>query len=240
MLEIRQLAAGYGRIEVLRDVTVSVSEGAFVGVLGPNGAGKSTLLRSISGLTRVTSGEILFRDRPIHRAPVEAIVASGVIHVPQGRMLFPDLTVGENLQLGAFLKSARAEYRRTLEQVEALFPILRERRDQSAGVLSGGEQQMLAIGRALMARPRLLLLDEPSLGLAPRLVSRIFGVLSQINRDGTTILVAEQNAGMVLRRAEHVFVMENGRIAHSGRCEELAKSGDIGRSYLGVAQLCQK
>jgi branched-chain amino acid transport system ATP-binding protein len=236
MLEIRQLSAGYGRIAVLRGVTLSVSEGAFVGVLGPNGAGKSTLLRSISGLTRIIGGEILFRDRPIHRASAEAIVADGVIHVPQGRMLFPDLTVSENLQLGAYMKSARAEYRSTLERVETLFPILRERRNQSAGVLSGGEQQMLAIGRALMARPRLLLLDEPSLGLAPRIVSQIFAVLKQINRDGTTIIVAEQNAAMVLRRAVEVFVMENGGIAHSGRCEELAKSGEIRRSYLGVAQ----
>ena len=210
-------------------------DGAFVGLLGPNGAGKTTLLRSISGLTRVSAGEILFGGQPVHRRSAETIVARGIIHVPQGRMLFPDLTVGENLQLGAYLKTARLDYAKTLDRVETLFPILRERRHQSAGVLSGGEQQMLAIGRALMAQPRLLLLDEPSLGLAPRIVAEIFAVLSHLNDEGTTILVAEQNARMVLRRAQQVFVLENGRVAHSGSSEQLTKSDEIRRSYLGVA-----
>lgn len=236
MLEVRRLVAGYGRSVVLRDVSISVAEGAFVGLLGPNGAGKTTLLRSISGLTRVTAGEVVFRGSAFHRQPAEAIVAQGIIHVPQGRMLFPDLTVGENLQLGAYPKAARLHYRATLDRVEMLFPILRERRNQSAGVLSGGEQQMLAIGRALMAQPQLLLLDEPSLGLAPRVVAEIFVVLSQINREGTSILVAEQNAPKVLKWAQHVFVLENGSIAHSGPSEELANSDEIRRSYLGVAQ----
>jgi branched-chain amino acid transport system ATP-binding protein len=235
MLEIRHLAAGYGRVDVLRDVSITVADHAFVGLLGPNGAGKTTLLRSISGLARVSAGEIVFGGRAIHRRPAEAIVARGIIHVPQGRMLFPDLTVGENLQLGAYLKTARLQYRKALDRVEMLFPILRERRSQSAGVLSGGEQQMLAIGRALMAQPRLLLLDEPSLGLAPLVVAEIFAVLSQINRDGTSILVAEQNARIVLQQAQHVFVLENGRIAHSGSSGQLANSDEIRRSYLGVA-----
>jgi branched-chain amino acid transport system ATP-binding protein len=235
MLEVRALTAGYGRVDILREVSIAVPDGAFIGLLGPNGAGKSTLLRSISGLTRVTAGEIVFAGRAIHRQPAEAIVVAGVIHVPQGRMLFPDLTVEDNLQLGAYLKGARLDYRKTLERVEALFPILRDRRHQAAGVLSGGEQQMLAIGRALMARPRLLLLDEPSLGLAPRVVGEIFAVLSLINREGTTILIAEQNARMVLQRAQHVFVLENGRVAHSGPSEQLARSEAIQRSYLGVA-----
>ena len=150
-------------------------------------------------------------------------------------MLFPDLTVEDNLQLGAYLKGARLDYRKTLDRVEALFPILRDRRHQAAGALSGGEQQMLAIGRALMARPRLLLLDEPSLGLAPRVVGEIFAVLSLINREGSTILIAEQNARMVLQRAQHVFVLGNGRVAHSGPSEQLARSEAIQRSYLGVA-----
>ena len=236
MLEVRHLGAGYGRVDVLRDVSISAADGAFVGLLGPNGAGKTTLLRSISGLTRISAGEIVFGGRVIHRRPAETIVAHGIIHVPQGRMLFPDLTVRENLQLGAYLKAARRDYAKTLDRVEMLFPILRERRHQAAGVLSGGEQQMLAIGRALMAQPRLLLLDEPSLGLAPRAVAEIFAVLSQINREGTTILVAEQNARMILQRAQHVFVLENGRVAHAGPSEQLAKSDEIRRSYLGVAQ----
>jgi branched-chain amino acid transport system ATP-binding protein len=235
MLEVRHLGAGYGRVDVLRDVSIAAADGAFVGLLGPNGAGKTTLLRSISGLTRISAGEIVFGGRVIHRRPAETIVAQGIIHVPQGRMLFPDLTVGENLQLGAYLKAARLDYAKTLDRVETLFPILRERRHQAAGVLSGGEQQMLAIGRALMAQPRLLLLDEPSLGLAPRAVAEIFTVLAQINREGTTILIAEQNARMILQRAQHVFVLENGRVAHSGPSEQLAKSDEIRRSYLGVA-----
>jgi branched-chain amino acid transport system ATP-binding protein len=235
MLEVRALTAGYGRVDILREVSIAVPDGAFIGLLGPNGAGKTTLLRSISGLTRITAGEIVFAGRAIHRRPAEAIVAEGVIHVPQGRMLFPDLTVEDNLQLGAYLKGARLDYRKTLDRVEALFPILRDRRHQAAGVLSGGEQQMLAIGRALMARPRLLLLDEPSLGLAPRVVGEIFAVLSLINREGTTILIAEQNARMVLQRAQHVFVLENGHVAHSGPSEQLARSEAIQRSYLGVA-----
>ena len=235
MLDIRGLTAGYGRVDVLHDVSITVPEDGIVGLLGPNGAGKSTLARSISGLTRIRAGEITFVGRPIHRLAAELIVAAGVIHVPQGRMLFPDLTIEDNLQLGAYLKEARRDYRRNLDRVEGYFPILRERRHQAAGVLSGGEQQMLAIGRALMARPRLLILDEPSLGLAPKLVDDIFAVLRRISADGVAVLVAEQNAMMVLQSAQYVYVLENGRIAHAGPAAELARGEEIRRSYLGVA-----
>lgn len=235
MLEVQGLCAGYGRSEVLREVSLDVPKGALISLLGPNGAGKTTLMRSISGLTRVTKGEILFEGRSIRQRPPAAIVAEGIIHVPQGRMLFPDLTVEENLQLGAYLDRARREYRRSLDRVEKLFPLLRERRHHPAGVLSGGEQQMLAIGRALMAGPRLLLLDEPSLGLAPRIVTQIFDVLAQINRDGVTILLAEQNAMVALRRTQFAYVLESGALAHAGPTARLAESQEIQRSYLGVA-----
>jgi branched-chain amino acid transport system ATP-binding protein len=235
MLRAERLTAGYGRIDVLRDISLEVGEGRIVGILGPNGAGKSTLLRAISGLARVTSGQILFGSTPIQKLAAEDIVGAGLIHVPQGRLLFPDLTVEENLQLGSFRSSARAGYRKNLARAEGYFPILRERRTQRAGVLSGGEQQMLAIGRALMAEPTLLILDEPSLGLAPRIIDEIFDVLAQINREGVTILIAEQNATKVLEYAQTVYVLESGRIAHSGSSAELANSEIIQRAYLGVA-----
>jgi branched-chain amino acid transport system ATP-binding protein len=235
MLELRGVHAGYGRIDVLHGVSLTVPQGGMVGLLGPNGAGKTTLVRAISGLARVSAGEIVFEGRPIRGRAAEDIVALGIIHVPQGRMLFPDLTVAENLELGAYLKDARREYALNLARVEAYFPVLAERRGQAAGVLSGGEQQMLAIGRALMARPRLLMLDEPSLGLAPKLVDEIFNVLRRINADGVGVLVAEQNAMKVLETAGHVHVLENGCLALSGASAELAKDEKIQQSYLGVA-----
>ena len=235
MLELRGVHAGYGRIDVLHDVSLVVPRGGMVGLLGPNGAGKTTLVRAISGLARVSAGEIVFEGRPIRGRAAEDIVALGIIHVPQGRMLFPDLTVAENLELGAYLKDARREYSANLARVEAYFPVLAERRGQAAGVLSGGEQQMLAIGRALMARPRLLMLDEPSLGLAPKLVDDIFNVLRRINADGVSVLVAEQNAMKVLETAQSVHVLESGRLALGGTSAELARSEKIQRSYLGVA-----
>ena len=234
MLEIRNMIAGYGRIVVLRDITLEVRESAIVGLLGPNGAGKSTLIKSISGLTRVHSGEILFEGKPIQGRAPEDIVARGIIQVPQGRMLFPELSVGDNLQLGAYRRGARRAYQSTFDMVERYFPILRERRQQRAGLLSGGEQQMLAIGRAMMAQPRLLILDEPSLGLAPRIVDDIFDVLRKINADGITILMAEQNAMKVLQTANNVYVLENGSIAHAGTSQALAQDATIKRSYLGI------
>jgi branched-chain amino acid transport system ATP-binding protein len=234
MLEIKAMAAGYGRIDVLRDISLSVPKGAIVGLLGPNGAGKSTLIRSISGLTHVRSGEIVFEGQSIQGRAPEDIVELGIIQVPQGRMLFPDLSIEDNLQLGAYRKAARADFPSGLKRVEGYFPILRERRHQRAGVLSGGEQQMLALARALVAQPRLLILDEPSLGLAPLIIEAIFNVLKQVNADGLTILVAEQNAMKMLQTAETVYVLENGRIAHSGSSQQLAASKIIQQSYLGI------
>jgi branched-chain amino acid transport system ATP-binding protein len=228
------MAAGYGRFEVLGDITLSIPGEAIVGLLGSNGAGKSTLIRSISGLAQVRSGQLLFEGRPIQGKSPEDIVELGIIQVPQGRMLFPDLSIADNLRLGAFRKSARGTFDRTLKQVEDYFPVLRERRNQRAGILSGGEQQMLAIGRALVAQPRLLILDEPSLGLAPLLVERIFDVLRNVNAAGLTVLVAEQNAMKVLQTAETVYVLENGHIAHRGPGRELAENETIQRSYLGI------
>jgi branched-chain amino acid transport system ATP-binding protein len=235
MLEIVDLTAGYSRIDVLRGVSVTVPGGAFVGLLGPNGAGKTALMRSISGFTRIHGGDIRFEGRSLRGITPETIVDAGIIHVPQGRMLFPDLTIEENLQLGAYRKAARKAYRENLRHVEAYFPILKARANQLAGVLSGGEQQMLAIGRALMAQPRLLILDEPSLGLAPRVIDEIFQVMRRINAEGVTILVAEQNAMKVLQSAGSAYVLENGSIAHHGSADELARNEKIRSSYLGVA-----
>jgi branched-chain amino acid transport system ATP-binding protein len=234
MLEVIGLRAGYGHADVLRSVSVSVQEGGFVGFLGPNGAGKTTLMRSISGFTRVREGDIRLNGRSLIGKAPEAIVDLGAIHVPQGRMLFPELTVEENLQLGAFRRAARPHYDASLQHVERYFPILATRRDQKAGVLSGGEQQMLAIGRALMARPKLLLLDEPSIGLAPRIIDEIFEVLLKINAEGVTVLIAEQNAMKVLQSARTAYILENGAVALKGDTTELRHSETVRRSYLGL------
>ena len=235
MLELVELKAGYNRADVLRSVSMTVPKGGFVGLLGPNGAGKTTLMRSVSGFTRIHAGDILFEGQSLRGRTPEGIVDLGVIHVPQGRMLFPELTIEENLQLGAYRRGARAAYRESLKKVERYFPILRARARQISGVLSGGEQQMLAIGRALMALPRLLILDEPSLGLAPRIINEIFDVMARINGDGVTVLVAEQNAMKVLQSVEHAYVLETGRIAHQGSASDLIRDDEIKKSYLGVA-----
>lgn len=235
LLEIINLYAGYGRADVLRDVSLSVPERAFIGFLGANGAGKTTLMRSVSGFTRIRSGEIRFGGARIRGRAPESIVDAGVIHVPQGRMLFSEMTIEENLQLGAYRKVARGSFGESLRRVEGYFPILAERRRQKAGVLSGGEQQMLAIGRALMARPTLLILDEPSIGLAPRVIDEIFDVLRRINTDGVTIMVAEQNAMKVLQSSESTYILENGGIAHHGKSSDLLRSETVRSSYLGLA-----
>jgi branched-chain amino acid transport system ATP-binding protein len=235
MLEVVGLTAGYGRTDVLHDVSLRVPEGAIVGILGPNGAGKTTLMRSISGMTVIHGGRILFNGSDLRGRQPEDIVEAGIIHVPQGRKLFPEMTIADNLQLGAYRSAARASYRDSLRHVETYFPRLRERYAQRAGTLSGGEQQMLAIGRALMARPQLLILDEPSLGLAPIIVESIFAVLRQINSEGVTVLIAEQNAAKALEMSQTAYVIESGRIVHSGTGAELARSEVIRRSYLGVA-----
>jgi branched-chain amino acid transport system ATP-binding protein len=234
MLELIEVTAGYGKIEVLLHVSLSVADGEIVGLLGANGAGKTTLARTISGLTTVRSGDIRFEGRSIRSLPPERIVELGITHVPQGRMLFPELTVEENLEMGAYSKRARADEKRTKKQVEELFPVLRERCKQYAGLLSGGEQQMLALGRALMGRPRFLILDEPSLGLAPRSVAEMFRIIRNINSEGIAVLVAEQAARHVLKTAGTVHVIENGRITVQGPSAELARNEDIRRAYLGV------
>jgi len=233
-LEATAVVSGYSRVDVLHEISLKVPAGGIVGLLGPNGAGKTTLVKTISGLVRCRHGAIHLDGRPIHRLRAEAIVDQGIIHVPQGRLLFPDLTVYENLEMGAYRSGARLRFADRLAYVEGLFPVLATRRRQRAGVLSGGEQQMLAIGRALMACPRFLILDEPSLGLAPRVVEEIFGVIERINREGVTVLLAEQNARLALSLARQSYVLENGRIAVQGTSAQLLQDEQVRRSYLGI------
>ncbi len=234
MLQVEKLCAGYRFGDVLHEISLEVQDGAIVGLLGPNGAGKTTLVRTITGLTATHTGRITFNNIDIQKMPAEKIVNHGVIHVPQGRMLFPDLTVEENLRLGAFRQSARSTYQESLATVHRYFPILKDRRAQPAGVLSGGEQQMLAIGRALMAQPRFLILDEPSTGLAPVIIDEIFNSLKIINKLGVMILIAEQNANKVLEIADFVYVLDVGRISHKGTSEELKKDDLIRKSFLAI------
>ncbi|MBI5446953.1 MAG: ABC transporter ATP-binding protein [Deltaproteobacteria bacterium] len=235
MLELRNVQAFYGRIQALRDVSLAAAEGEIITLIGANGAGKSTTLMAICGVVRPRGGEILFGGKPIHLLGPEAVVARGVIQVPEGRRIFPHLTVAENLDMGAYLRRDPGGIRRDTEQVFSLFPILAERRHQAGGTLSGGEQQMLAISRALMARPRLLLLDEPSLGLAPMVVQRIFDVIRQINAEsGTTILLVEQNANLALKLAHRGYVMENGRIVLMDSAASLLRNDQVRRAYLGI------
>ena len=234
MLEVADLVTGYGRSAVLHGVSLHVAQGAIVGVLGPNGAGKTTLVKAISGLLPCRAGRIVFEGRTLAGNRVQDIVRLGLLHVPQGRLLFPEMTVQENLEMGAYLGPGRSAFRADLARVHALFPILEERQEQLAGVLSGGEQQMLAIGRALMSRPRLLILDEPSIGLAPRVIDEIFEVVRRINADGTSILLVEQNARRVLRIASHCVVLESGRIAVAGSSADLLGNELVRKSYLGL------
>ena len=234
MLEVTDLVAGYGRGDVLRGVSLRVPDAAVVGLLGPNGAGKSTLARAISGLLQPRAGRITFDGRPVHRMRAQDIVRLGLLHVPQGRMLFPDMTVGENLEMGAYLAEGRGAVQQGLDRVHALFPILAERRRQLAGLLSGGQQQMLAIGRALMLQPRLLILDEPSIGLAPRVIDEIFAVIRRINQEGTAILLAEQNVRHVLAMAGHSVILESGRVAAEGSAERLMADDLVRGTYLGL------
>ena len=235
MLELRNLRTYYGNILALKDVSIRVLPGEIITLIGANGAGKTTTLMSISGIIPPRSGEVLFAGEPVHHLRPEEIVALGISHVPEGRHIFPQMTVAENLDMGAFLRSDRVEIRKDLDYVYELFPVLAERRQQLGGTLSGGEQQMLAISRALMARPRLLLLDEPSLGLAPRLVKLIFQIIRKINAEqGTTILLVEQNANMALRIAHRGYVMETGRIVMEGAADTLMHNEEVKRAYLGI------
>ncbi len=234
MLEVADLVTGYGHAAVLHGVSLRVPEGAIVGLLGPNGAGKTTLVKAISGLLPCRAGRVVFDGRVLAGRRVQDIVRLGLLHVPQGRLLFPEMTVQENLEMGAYLGHGRGAFRAGLARVHALFPILSERQGQLAGVLSGGEQQMLAIGRALMSRPRLLILDEPSIGLAPRVIDEIFEVVRRINADGTAVLLVEQNARRVLRVASHCVVVESGRVAVAGPSAELLGNELVRKSYLGL------
>ncbi|NIA69933.1 ABC transporter ATP-binding protein [Pelagibius litoralis] len=234
MLEISSLRAGYGALEVLRGIDLSISAGEIVAVLGSNGAGKTTLNANISGLYRLFGGSIRFEGEEISKHTPERIVAAGVIHVPEGRRVFPNLTVRENLELGAY-RRARARRSANLDRVVATFPRLSERFDQKAGTLSGGEQQMLAIGRGLMAEPRLLILDEPSLGLSPLLVEEMFELIRRLNDDGLSVLLVEQNVVQSLEIADRAYVLENGAIAMQGAAEALIEDEGLRRSYLGLA-----
>lgn len=233
MLVIDNLVTHYGPVEALKGVSLEVQQGEIVTLIGANGAGKSTTLRTISGLVRPTQGSIRYEGRELSNTAPERIVAMGIAHVPEGRRVFPLMTVMENLELGAFTRSDAGAVREDLERVFTLFPRLAERRAQLAGTMSGGEQQMLAIGRALMARPKLLLLDEPSMGLAPLIVENIFGIIQEINAEGTTVLLVEQNANLALSVADKGYVLETGRIVLSDSASELLENEDVRKAYLG-------
>jgi branched-chain amino acid transport system ATP-binding protein len=233
MLKVSGAVSGYGRVNVLRSVSIEVKAGAIIGILGANGAGKSTLLQTISGLVPLRRGSIAFDGQEIGSLRADKIVAMGLVHVPQGRMLFPEMSVLENLEMGGFLERDRRRFQQDLEKVYAIFPILRERRTQSAAYLSGGEQQMLAIGRALMAAPKFLTLDEPSLGLGPRVFDDILAIIQTINRAGMPIVIAEQNARKMFRISHYCYVIENGAIALEGPSSELARDERVRKIYLG-------
>jgi branched-chain amino acid transport system ATP-binding protein len=234
MLKLSDLDVYYGAIHALRGVTVTVGEGEVVTLIGANGAGKSTLLRAASGMVRPKTGSVQFLGEDITRAPIAAIVSRGLIHCPEGRRIFANMTVRENLELGAYLRKDRPGIASDLEYALGLFPRLKERLTQSAGTLSGGEQQMLAIGRALLSRPKLLMLDEPSLGLAPVLVQDIFRIIETINRESkTAVLLVEQNANQALAVAHRGYVLETGRITLAGPAAELRSNPEIKKAYLG-------
>ncbi|MCR4434301.1 MAG: ABC transporter ATP-binding protein [Clostridiales bacterium] len=233
MLSIKGLNVYYGTIHALHDIEFEVNEGEIVTLIGANGAGKTTTLHTISGLIQPKSGEIKFMGKPITHVAANKIVEMGIGHVPEGRRIFANMTVMENLEMGAYIRKDKAQARDDYEMVFSRFPRLKERIKQVAGTLSGGEQQMLAIGRALMSRPKLLLMDEPSMGLAPLLVKEIFSIIQDINRGGTTVLLVEQNANMALSIANRAYVLETGKIVLSGSSKELVASEEIRKAYLG-------
>ena len=233
MLTVRGLRSGYGAVEVLRGIDLDVRAGEIVALLGSNGAGKTTFNQTVSALVAARAGHVRFDGRDITRAHYRDVVGLGLIHVPEGRRIFPNLSVQENLELGSFAR-ARANRARNLERVFGIFPRLKERVTQLAGTMSGGEQQMLAIGRGLMGEPRLLILDEPSLGLSPLLVEELFGLIAQLNAEGLSILLVEQNVAQSLEIAERAYVMENGAVQFSGTSQELLASDRLRQAYLGV------
>ena len=234
LLEVKDVHTFYGNIEALKGVSIEVEEGECVTLIGSNGAGKSTTLRSISGLTPPRQGSIRFKDREISETPPQEIVSMGVALSPEGRHVFPRMTVYENLMLGAYLRRDESGITDDLERVFSLFPRLKERERQKGGTMSGGEQQMLAIGRALMAQPTLLLLDEPSMGIAPILVERIYETIAEINKQGTTILLVEQNANFALDASKRAYVLETGAVTLSDRSEALRENPEVQRAYLGA------
>jgi branched-chain amino acid transport system ATP-binding protein len=233
MLRLERVTAGYGRIAALHEVTLEVRAGELVCLVGANGAGKTTTLKTISGLVRASAGRVVWDGEDIHRLPPDEILRRGIAHCPEGRRVFPHMSVDENLAMGAYVRRDGAGVRADLARVFEHFPVLRERRGQPAGTLSGGEQQMLAIGRALMARPRLILFDEPSLGLAPTLVESTFRIIADIQRAGTTVFMVEQNAYMALRLAGRAYVMETGHITLEGPAADLMRDPEVRRAYLG-------
>jgi len=237
LLEVRDVVVHYGRIQALHGVSLVVRDGELVTLLGSNGAGKTTTMRAISGLLPLSSGSVWFEGRDITRVKAHKRVADGLIQAPEGRGVFPGMTVAENLEMGCYGRkfASRADHRQRLDWVLGTFPRLAERRTQVGGTLSGGEQQMLAIGRALMARPRVLLLDEPSMGLAPMVISRIFGIISEINAQGTTVLLVEQNAQQALSRSDRAYILETGTITRTGPARELLADESVRAAYLGVA-----
>ncbi|WCN37486.1 ABC transporter ATP-binding protein [Aneurinibacillus uraniidurans] len=233
MLKVNNIDVFYGNIQALHGVSLEINQGEIVTLIGANGAGKSTLLKAISGLLKPKQGDIVYEGTSISGRAAQAIVKEGISHVPEGRRVFANMTVEENLELGAFLRKDKDGIRQDFAKVYELFPRLLERKKQLSGTLSGGEQQMLAMGRALMARPKLLLLDEPSMGLAPLLVKTIFHIIEEINQTGTTVLLVEQNANMALSIADRAYVIETGRVVLSGTAEELNASDQIKMAYLG-------
>ncbi len=235
LLELKNISVSYGRIEAIHDMSFSVEEGEIVSLIGANGAGKSTTMKTISGILNPTHGSILFDGQDITRMKAHVRVVRGISQAPEGRGIFPGMTVLENLDMGAFGRKDRSGMGDDFERVFGLFPRLAERKTQLGGTMSGGEQQMLAIGRALMSNPRLLLLDEPSMGLAPQFIRQIFSIITEINKQGTTILLVEQNANQALARAHRAFVLETGSITHSGTGRELLSDPAIKEAYLGVA-----
>lgn len=233
MLKVENLHVHYGAIHALKGVSIEVPQGQIITLIGANGAGKSTTLRTLSGLLRATEGRILLEGKEIQRLPAQDIVKLGMSQVPEGRRVFAHMTVRENLDLGAYIRNDKKEIDEDMEKVFSRFPRLKEREKQLAGTLSGGEQQMLAMGRALMSRPRLLLLDEPSMGLAPLLVKEIFSIVKDINETGTTVLLVEQNAHMALAIANYAYVLETGSVKLEGNAKELANSSEVKAAYLG-------
>lgn len=233
MLKVNNINVYYGAIHAIKGISLEVKQGEIVTLIGANGAGKSTILKTISGLLRPKTGEVIFEDKKLHTVEAQEIVRAGVCQVPEGRRVFADMSVYENLELGAYLQTDKVAIKKNFEHVFEKFPRLKERTRQMAGTLSGGEQQMLAIGRAMMSKPKVMLLDEPSMGLAPLLVKEIFSIIKEINEAGTTILLVEQNANMALSIANYAYVLETGKIVLEGNAKELAESEEVKKAYLG-------